>query len=330
MDKIPQSFSQLANSATGVNIQPDTILEQAFLMVNAIWDGLSMWSPGDSMGLILAGIIILIAFALMAANLFIVIIKLYALIAGAYMVYSLGGLSYTRSYAINPIIAIIKAGLELFFIKLFLGLSVSTIQNMAANVGTDNNSIMAMIAVAVLLASLVQMVGGMVESLLAGHLGGNSTSGLGMAKATFAAAGGAAVGAVAGSIAGNSAINAAKELSSAGQGSTLGNLAKAASTDAVNTITGANKYAAGNMGVRMANTMMSQAETLNNSKDLASSTSSATSGNDNKSTSSKVFGAANDLMGAIKQAKDSTSSSDTSSNSEYISGVNDQNFNKGQ
>jgi type IV secretion system protein TrbL len=42
MDKIPQSFSQLANSATGVNIQPDTILEQAFLMVNAIWDGLSI------------------------------------------------------------------------------------------------------------------------------------------------------------------------------------------------------------------------------------------------------------------------------------------------
>lgn len=302
MDYIPKSFSQLANNAIGVDIEPDNILELGVDIVANIWKGISMWSPADSFSLVFSGIIILIAFTLMAAELFIVIVKLYALIAGAYMVYSLGGLSYTRSYAINPIIAIIKAGLELFFIKLILGLSVTTIEDMAANVGTDNYSIIGMIVVSVLLATLTKMTSGLVESLLNGHLGSNS-GGMGMAKAAGAAMVGGAVGAVAGSIAGNSAMNAAKELSAAGQGSTLGNLAKAAGTDAINTITGANKYAAGNMGVRMANSMNQKSDILKASSNTSSSTPK------------------NDFQDAIKSAKNE--SSNNSSNSEYISGVSE-------
>lgn len=302
---IPDSFAMLANNATGVNIAPDTILEQAFIIVKAIWDGIGF--SFDSIGLVLAGIIVLIAFALMTAQLFITIVKIYALMAGAYIVFALGGLTQTRSYAINPIISIIKAGMELFFIKVFLGLSVTTIQEMAANVGTDNNSIMAMVAISVLLASLVQMVPGMVESLLSGHFAGNSNSGMGTAKIAVAAAVGGAVGTAAGVVSGKSAITAAKELSGSGQGSTFGNLAKAAGSDAINTITGANKYAAGNMGVRMTNSMNQKSDILN-----------ATS-------SSSMSKPKNDFKDAIKSAKSESSSSENSnsSNSEYVSGVNE-------
>lgn len=319
LDKIPQSLGQLANNASGVDIEPDTILEQGFLIVNAVWNAIG-WSF-DSIGLFFAGVIILIAFALMAAQLFITIVKLYLLIAGAYIVFALGGLSQTRSYAINPIISVIKAGMELFFIKLILGLSVTTIQSMAANVATDNNSIMAMIAVAILLASLVQMVPGLVESLISGHFAGNSTSGMGMAKAVGAAAVGGAVGTVAGGIAGSSAISAAKDLSAAGQGSMMGNLAKAAGTDAVNSITGANKYAAGNMGVRMANAMGSEASTLSNVNSIKRESKNSGTANYTNSKNSPP----NDLQGAISSENDSNSDS---SNSEYISGVNEDNFNK--
>ncbi len=305
LDTIPQSLSQLANNATGVDIQPDTIIEQGFLIVKAIWAAIG-WSI-DSIGLFFAGVIILIAFALMTAQLFITIVKLYLLIAGTYIVFALGGLSQTRSYAINPIISVIKAGMELFFIKLILGLSVTTIQSMAANVATDNNSIMAMIAVAIILASLVQMVPGLVESLISGHFAGNSTSGMGMAKAVGAAAVGGAVGTVAGGIAGNSAISAAKDLSAAGQGSMMGNLAKAAGADAMNSITGANKYAAGNMGVRMSNNMNQKSEILKAS--------------DNSSSFSTPK---NDFKDAIKSSKSESSDSNSDSpNSEYISGVDE-------
>lgn len=322
LQTIPKSFSSLANNITSVNIQPDTILEQGIKIVSAVWDGTSIWSPGDSLGLFLAGIIILIAFALMAAELFITLVKLYLLIAGTYLIFSLGGLTYTRSYAINPIIAVIKAGMELFFIKVLMGFSINTITVMSSKVGTDNNSIMAMIITSVLIVSLVKMTPGLVESLVTGQLAGNSNAGLGMAKNVAAAGAGAAVGAVAGGIAANSAINAAKELKDSGQGSTLGNLAKAAGSDAISTITGANKYTAGNMGVRMAETMKGQAQSNNTQNELNSNDTSSNSGT-----------GSNDLKGAIKEAKNqsddnkntsgnSSSSSDSNLDSNYISGVN--------
>jgi len=78
LDLIPQSFSQLANNASGISIEPDTILEQGYGIVGKIWEGTSWFtSPGDSLGLMIAGVIILLAFVVMTAMLFMVKVKLY-------------------------------------------------------------------------------------------------------------------------------------------------------------------------------------------------------------------------------------------------------------
>lgn len=193
LDTIPQTFSQLADNANALAtpIQPDTILEQGFTIVGTIWESISIFdSPGDSIGLMIAGLVILLAFIIMTAMFFVVLVKIYLLTVGAYIVLALGGLGYTRSTGVNPLIAIFKAGLELFFIKLLLGFSLNTINNMAANVGTDNNSIMAMIGVSLLIAALVSMVNGLVESLTYGTLGTNGT----LPYATKSAMQGAGVG----------------------------------------------------------------------------------------------------------------------------------------
>lgn len=200
IDSIPQTFSILADNANALAtpIEPDTILEQGFNIVNIVWGGTSWFSsPGDSIALVLAGLIILFAFIMMTAIFFVVIVKIYLLTVGAYIVLALGGLGYTRTIGINPLIAIFKAGLELFFIKLLLGFSLNTIQTMAANVGTDNNSIMAMIGVSILIAALVSMVSGLVESLANGYLGTNGS----LAGNTKAAMMGAGAGAVGGAMA---------------------------------------------------------------------------------------------------------------------------------
>lgn len=197
LDTIPQSLSQLADNANALAtpIQPDTILEQGFTIVGTIWESISIFdSPGDSIGLMISGLVILLAFIIMTAMFFVVLVKIYLLTVGAYIVLALGGLSYTRSTGINPLIAIFKAGLELFFIKLLLGFSINTINTMAANVGTDNNSIMAMIGVSLLIAALVSMVNGLVESLTYGTLGTNGT----LPYATKSSMQGVGIGAVGG------------------------------------------------------------------------------------------------------------------------------------
>jgi type IV secretion system protein TrbL len=200
LDTIPQSFGQLADNLNALpqRITPDTILEQGFNIVDTVWGSTSWFSnPGDSLGIMIAGLIILLAFIIMTAIFFTVMVKLYLLIVGAYFILALGGLSYTRDMGINSIIAVSKAGFELFFIKLLLGFSLNTITNMAANVGTDNSSVMAMIGVSLLIASLVSMVSGLVDSLTTGTLGTNGS----LASNTKGAMMGAGAGAVGGAMA---------------------------------------------------------------------------------------------------------------------------------
>ncbi|MDD2399622.1 MAG: P-type conjugative transfer protein TrbL [Sulfurovum sp.] len=225
LDTIPQSFGQMANSISGVSIQPDTILEQGYGIVAKIWEGTSWFdSPGDSLGLMIAGVIILMAYIVMTAMLFMVLVKLYLLIVGAYFMLALGGFGYTRTMGVTAIIAVFKAGLELFFLKLLLGISLSVINQMAANVGTDNNSVMAMIGTSILIAYLTTMVSGLVESLTNGTLGGNSNL-AGSVKNSMQGAAQGAMGGAIGAASGVAAAKAAAELSQAASvtGTSMGN-----------------------------------------------------------------------------------------------------------
>ena len=222
LDTIPKSFAQMANGITGVNIQPDTILEQGYNIVAKIWDSISWYKPGNSLGLMITGIVILFAFVVMTANLFMVLVKLYFLITGAYFMLALGGLSYTRTMGLTAIIAVGKAGFELFFLKLILGFSVVVIYQMAANVSTDNNSIMAMIGTSILIAYLTSMIGGLVESLTNGTLGGNGNL-AGSVKSAMQGAAQGAVGGAVGAVSGVAAAKASENLSQAvSAGSTPG------------------------------------------------------------------------------------------------------------
>jgi len=209
IDLIPKSFAQMANSMTSVQVHPDTVLEQGYKIVGKLWEGTSWFSsPGDSLGLVLAGVIILLGFIVMTAQLFMVKVKLYFLILGSYFMLALGGFGYTRTMGISGIIAVFKAGLELFFITLILGFSLVVIQQMAANVGTDNNSVMGMIGTSILIAYLTSMVGGLVESLTNGTLGGNGALS-GSVKNAMQGAGQGAVGGTASAVSNIQATRAA-------------------------------------------------------------------------------------------------------------------------
>ena len=48
LDTIPRSFGQMANSVTGVSIQPDTIMEQGYSIVAKIWEGTSWFRDRKS------------------------------------------------------------------------------------------------------------------------------------------------------------------------------------------------------------------------------------------------------------------------------------------
>ena len=335
LDTIPKSFSILADNANALAtpIEPDTILEQGFSIVEAVWNGVAFFdSVGDSIGLMFAGLIILFSFIVMTAIFFVVIVKIYLLTVGAYIVLALGGLGYTRTIGINPLIAVFKAGLELFFIKLLLGFSLNTINTMVANVGTDNNSIMAMIGVSILIAALVSMVSGLVDSLTNGYLGTNGS----LAGNTKSAMMGAGAGAVGGASAAMSQVQNSQALSTQQNQSSNSDsgsfMNKAKSTSALTLggiaggMSGAVKGALGfsplNSGAKSGTTMgkIFSSNTSNNSSNKSSSSSSSSSSGD---LLAGTIGSATSSNTQDKQSNNNEKQDDSS----YISGVpnNDNN-----
>jgi len=254
---IPSSLSQLGNQANGVSVDVDSVLNYGIDIVNDLWHGISLFHIGDSLALVITGIILIISFALMSAQLFVTTVKMYALLSVAPLVFSLGGLSQTRQMAYNPIFSIIKVGFELLFLKLFMGLTINKMKDFAANVDTDNNSILTMIAMSILMVCIVQMIQGLVEAILSGSLGSNSTAGLSTARSMMSGATGAATGAVAGAIGMGAAVKAASALTKeqiAGgnsSASTFKNLRSALFSDIGRSMSGEN-LGGGSIGGRMA------------------------------------------------------------------------------
>lgn len=340
IDTIPRSFSILADNANALAtpIEPDTILEQGFNIVNIVWGGTSWFSsPGDSIALVLAGLIILFAFIIMTAIFFVVIVKIYLLTVGAYIVLALGGLGYTRTIGINPLIAIFKAGLELFFIKLLLGFSLNTINLMAANVGTDNNSIMAMIAVSILIAALVSMVSGLVESLANGYLGTNGS----LAGNTKSAMVGAGAGAIGGTMAAMSQVQNSQALnnqqntsSNSDSGSFMNTAAQKTKSASAGVLGGAIGAVGGGLKGALGFSTLSVGSKSGTAVGKLFSSNSENRSSPNQSNSSSSDNTSDDLLsGTIGSSQNSDTNNNQSENSEnqedgsYISGVpnNDNN-----
>lgn len=336
IDSIPRSFSILADNANALAtpIEPDTILEQGFSIVEVVWDGIAFFdSVGDSIGLMFAGLIILFAFIIMTAIFFVVIVKIYLLIVGAYIVLALGGLGYTRTIGINPLIAIFKAGLELFFIKLLLGFSLNTINTMAANVGTDNNSIMAMIGVSILIAAMISMVSGLVDSLTNGYLGTNGSLG-GNTKSAMMGAGAGAVG---GTMAAMSQVQNSQLLNTQqnqSSNSDSGNFMNKASqkTKSASAIS-LGGVAGGISGAVKGSLGFSSLNSGTKSGTISGKLFSTSNSSSDKSTFSNSSSSSNDLLSGTIGAETSSNTQDKQSNNEnqddssYISGVpnNDNN-----
>lgn len=248
---IPASFAKLADKASSVSVSPDSVLNVGMQIVKTIWDQLSIIHPADALLLVVVGAILLIAFTLMAAQLLIVYSKIHIMLAIAPLSFALAGLGYTRNMAFAPIIAIVKAGMELMLLQLLMGLAVTHLADYAAKADIDSSSMIAMVTTAVLLASITMMVQGIVESVLSGSLAANSTSGFGIAQSVASAGAGMAVGAASMGMAYRAASGLASAQQAAGVdgASAAVHFMKAAKNDLKNAMAGGNNR--GTMGGRM-------------------------------------------------------------------------------
>jgi type IV secretion system protein TrbL len=159
-------------------------------LVKLILDKLSIWSPGNSIALLIAALVIIVCFALISA--YVVFIKCEAMIAmmACLILVGFGGSSFLKDYAVNSLRYALAVAFKLFVLQLVLGVGISFIEAFDTSTA-ELQDIFVVIGASVVLLALVKSL----PDACSGIINGSHVSSGSALTSAVAAAGGAALGA---------------------------------------------------------------------------------------------------------------------------------------
>jgi len=159
-------------------------------LVKLILDKLSAWSPGNSIALLIAALVIIVCFAMISA--FVVLIKCEAMVAmmACLILVGFGGSSFLKDYAVNALRYALSVAFKLFVLQLVLGVGISFIESFDTS-AAELQDIFVVIGASIVLLALVKTL----PDACAGIINGSHVSSGAALLTAAAAAGGAAMGA---------------------------------------------------------------------------------------------------------------------------------------
>lgn len=166
-------------------------------IVKLILSKLSAWSPGNSIALLIAALVVMVCFALISAQ--VVFIKCEAMVAmmASLILVGFGGSSFLKDYAVNALRYVLAVAMKLFVMQLVLGVGLSFIQDFDTSTA-ELQDIFVVIGASIVLLALVKSL----PDTCAGIISGSHVSSGGAMTAAAAAVGGAAFGAAAMAVSG--------------------------------------------------------------------------------------------------------------------------------
>ncbi|AWK88609.1 P-type conjugative transfer protein TrbL [Azospirillum thermophilum] len=275
---VVDSFREAANQAsiagggTG-RISPSNIFEVGVNLALRVVGQVSLSKLAESAGFLIAALVVLICFALIAAFLILALVESYIVISAGVLLMGFGGSRWTKDYAVKVMVYAVAVGAKLFVLQLLIGLGQAMILSWEAQIVTNTSDVFVIVGSAVVMLAVTKVVPDMVQSLI----NGTSPSGGGALVGATAAVGGAAVGALAGAAGAGMAVGGASKLASAQLASSglssspppafaarmaaraAGNLGQAAVQDLGRRLSG-RSY--GTMGGRMGESMLHKAREL--------------------------------------------------------------------
>ena len=172
-------------------------------LVKLVLDKLSIWSPGNSIALLIAALVLIICFALISAQ--VVFIKCEAMVAmaAALILVAFGGSSFLKDYAVNAIRYVLAVAFKLFVMQLVLGIGIAFIEGFSTSTA-ELQDIFVVIGASVVLLALVKSL----PDVCAGIINGSHVSSGAALTASAAAVAGGTVGAM---VAGSNTIKNVKD-----------------------------------------------------------------------------------------------------------------------
>jgi type IV secretion system protein TrbL len=152
--------------------------------------------------MLIASIIIMIAFALICAFLVLALVEMYIVVSASVLMMGFAGSQWTKDYALKTIQYAVSVGAKIFILQLIAGLGLTFIKEWATDFNVEDNvSLVGMIGCSVVLLALTKIVPDMLQGVINGSSIGSGAALTSALRAVAAATAGAAAGAAGASMA---------------------------------------------------------------------------------------------------------------------------------
>jgi type IV secretion system protein TrbL len=163
-----QRVANEANIAAGGTAAPTpgAIFDLGLSLASKISQNVSFWSAGESIGLVISSLIIMLCFALIAASILVASCELYIIMSAGLILLGFGGADWTSVYALNYFRHVLASAFKLFIMNLIVGLGQGLIDVWVTQVQEDNGQILAMIGGSIVYLCLVKEVPTIAASMI--------------------------------------------------------------------------------------------------------------------------------------------------------------------
>lgn len=289
---IINTFQKVAGllSTSQEGFSPSNVFELGLSIAHKVYSSASGFSIGDNIVLGICALIILVVFAMIAAEMCILIVGAYVLVSGGVIVMAFLGSEWTRDHAMNYFTTVLGMAVQLFVMQLIIIIGYSMFSGFMTQAGTGSADYLVMVGMCIVYFALVRVVPNMATSLATGRFVFGSGSAVAAATSVAGAAAGAAllgagafgamkggIGNLAGKVGGGKIMDGVKNaLSRFSPTSGTGKMAMKGATGAGKALSGSGKIAA-SMGKVGLNLLAQQSPVGRAMRDAASMASTPSS-----------------------------------------------------
>ena len=185
---IVDSFRQAAGAAAGGGIAPSDVFATGVNLAQKVISQMTIWAPAASVGLIIAGLVVEVCFALIAACMVLALVESYLVISMGVIFMAFGGSRWTKDYAVNTIRYTVSVGAKLLVLQLLVSVGTGLIKQLEATFNDVTASTLCiLVGCSIVVLALVKQIPETVQRIV----NGSSTASSSALVGATAAVGGA-------------------------------------------------------------------------------------------------------------------------------------------
>jgi type IV secretion system protein TrbL len=151
-----------------IAVTPSNLFDMGMNLAGHIFEQVSITTPIANVGIDIAALLVLIAFALIAAFMITALVESYIVISAGVLLMGFGGSRWTKDYAVKTFVYAVSVGAKLFIIQLLAGTAYAQFQTLRTSFSSSLTDTFVILGAVVVLLALIKTIPDMVQGLING------------------------------------------------------------------------------------------------------------------------------------------------------------------